>query len=537
MEKQLRATWCDILGVEESDINNDSNFFSEGGDSALALRLITAARDRNISLDTEAIYNNPNFVDMASVCHPLQPEYVNEVNPMVDGNVFQACAEACGVQKDLIEDIFPSTDTQHIVFHQHLESGALMLQTVFEICGALDLDLLHQTWQVLHDKNQILRTRLVKLGDQVLQVVVNDSIQWGSGYSLATYTATNKGIRVRSGDPLFRYAVVDEGDRRFFIWTCHHGGFDGWTRRLIMEKLQAGFNDIAKLKNERQGPTYRSFVDWKHSRSEQRVGAMTFWKQYLAAGYQNPEGVHCPSSGYVPLSSSHISRKLEMKMTSAKSFITASTFGHAAWALAIGSVWGLEDVLFATMKMGRQMPRDNPLYRVESIMGPLLTVVPVRLALHKDMRLSDFLQQVQDGLISTIQYEHEGWSAIVEYLGAEAILPGILNFHTFGSDIFSRSLQYKTPGYGAGYGYLKPRSDLSVNLTTNISLLLDIHDHEHYLDLRVSYDANIWEETLVTKLLDAFANMLNQLLSSRHCNVGELLSAEYAGTKSLKSRL
>ena len=92
-----------------------------------------------------------------------------------------------------------------------------MLQTVFEICGALDLDLLHQTWQVLHDKNPILRARLVKLGDQVLQVIVNDSIQWGSGYSLATYTATDKGTRVRLGDSLFRYAIVDEGDKRFFV--------------------------------------------------------------------------------------------------------------------------------------------------------------------------------------------------------------------------------------------------------------------------------------------------------------------------------
>ena len=188
-----------------------------------------------------------------------------------------------------------------------------------------------------------------------------------------------------------------------------------------------------------------------------------------------------------------------MKITSEKSFITVSTFGYTTW----------EDILFVTMKMGQQIPRDNPLYRVELIIGPLLAVVPVRLAPHKDMTLSDFLQQVQDGLILTIQYEHEDWSAIVEYLGAEAILPGILNLHTLGSDIFSRSLQYRTPGFGASYGYLKLRSDLSVNLTTSISLLLDIHQHEHYLDLRVSYDANIWEETLLTKLLDAFANILN----------------------------
>lgn len=55
--------------------------------------------------------------------------------------------------------------------------------------------------------------------------------------------------RVGSGDPLFRYAIVNEDERRFVVWTCHHCGFDGWSRRLIMDKLQEGLLDLAKLKS------------------------------------------------------------------------------------------------------------------------------------------------------------------------------------------------------------------------------------------------------------------------------------------------
>lgn len=101
-----------------------------------------------------------------------------------------------------------------------------MLQTVFEIRGTLYLDLLRQTWQLLQNKNQILRTMLVKHDDQLLQIVVNDTIQWERAYNLADYKASDISKRVGLGDPLFRYIIVSEGNRSFFVWICYHNDFD-----------------------------------------------------------------------------------------------------------------------------------------------------------------------------------------------------------------------------------------------------------------------------------------------------------------------
>lgn len=102
-----------------------------------------------------------------------------------------------------------------------------MLQTVFEMRVSFNQKLLRQTRQQQQNKNQILRTRHVKHKDRILQVVVNDTIQRESGYNLAKYKASDMSKRVGSGDPLFRYAIVSEGDRSFLVWTCHQGGFDG----------------------------------------------------------------------------------------------------------------------------------------------------------------------------------------------------------------------------------------------------------------------------------------------------------------------
>lgn len=153
----------------------------------MVMRLIAVARDGKIALDTETIFNYP---DVANLCRPMESDLDNKPGPRpgtLDARVVQTCAEACGVQRDLIEDVFLSTDSQLIIFYQHIASGAIRLNTVFEIGGTFKLCLLRQTWRLLQDRNQILRTRLVEYEDQVLQVVVNEAIQWDRVYNLAGY--------------------------------------------------------------------------------------------------------------------------------------------------------------------------------------------------------------------------------------------------------------------------------------------------------------------------------------------------------------
>lgn len=535
MDAQLRAAWCDVLGLETSDISNDSNFFTKGGDSVTAMRLVTAVRERNIALDAQIIFKYPGFMDMAKHCRPMEPDNESGVDTRPIGNVIQACAEICDVQPDLIEDVFPATEFQLMVFHQHIASGAMMLQTVFEIVGAFDRDLLRQVWQMLHDKNQILRTRLVEHGGQLLQVVVNDTIHWGDDCNLARYKASDMSKRVGSGGALFRYATVSEGEKNFLVWTCHHGGFDGWTRRLIMDKFQEVLLDLTKLTSEPHGPTFKSFVTWAQSQSHRKSQAAAFWAQYLD-GYRILKGIQSSSSNFVPLISSQLCKTLHVRRTlGSTSTVTLSTFGHAAWAVAIGSLWNVNDVLFVTVKMGRQMSRDSPLPKVESIMGPMMMVNPVRADLGKDRTVGQFLQQMQLQLIAPTPFEHEGLLALMQQFGRGVVLPGMIDWHPLGSDIFSRTLRHKTSN--GETSYLQPRRDLSVNFTINSSMLVDIYEHQDYLDVRVSYDASIWEEKLVGKLVDSFADILTKMLLSRESQVGELLSSGATGTKMSKSRL
>ena len=535
-DARLRAAWCHVLGLDESHISNESNFFVAGGDSITATRLVIAARERGVSLDIETVFACPIFQDMAKLCRSTEP--VTDIKLVswseVDDGSVQICAEACGVDRKLIEDIFPATDFQSSAFHQHMVFGTMISQIVFEVRGAFDLDLLRQVWQSLHEKNQILRTRLVKLKNRVLQVVVNDKIHWGSGCNLAKYKASNMSERIGSGDPLFRYAIVNEEDRVFVVWTCHHSGFDGWTRHLIMNELQEGLSNLTKFKSKPQGPTFKSFVEWQDSRSNKKSKAIAFWKQYLN---KHPvlEGVRRPTPDYVPLTSSQLFKTIKV-IKRANSTVRLSSIGYAAWAVTIGKLWNIDDILFASVKMGRRMAQENPLPNAKSIMGPMMVMNPVRIKFNKSISIGEFLHQVQTQLISAIEFEHEGWSIFKQsFNDAQGILPGLLNWHPLGSNPFSQTL--KARGEDGKIGFLVPRQDHSTAFVINASMMVDIYEHESRLDVRVSYDEKIWEEKLVVELLDTFTDILTQMLVSKDRKLSDIAVSEDERLARLKSHL
>lgn len=77
----------------------------------------------------------------------------------------------------------------------------------------------------------------------------------------------------------------------------------------------------------------------------------------------------------------------------------------------------------------------------------------------------------------------------MDCLGPQPILLGMIDWHPLGGEVFSRTLEHRAPN--GELGYLKPRRDLSVHFTINASMLVDIYEHVHHLNLRVSYDANM----------------------------------------------
>ncbi len=134
-----------------------------------------------------------------------------------------ACAQACHVDREMIEFVFPAHPEQQRRMEGHLEMGSYMETAVFEFDQKLNREQKKDfmiAFEAVRLKHCLMRTRLVKYKEQVLQVVLSDKADWTVCGDFSAYRDRNRMSRMDYGRPLFRYAFLeDENKSTYFVWT------------------------------------------------------------------------------------------------------------------------------------------------------------------------------------------------------------------------------------------------------------------------------------------------------------------------------
>ena len=516
MGSNLLTVWSQVLDVDPSDLDEDTNFFEAGGDSVAAIRLVAAARAVNISVAIEDVFNHPTLGELATKCqeinHPSKPKGNAGEISILDQDTVGACATACRVERDTIEDIFPASHLQKLIFEAGKAYGTYMLQRVFQICGELDQNLLVEAWDRLQKKHQIMRTRIVKVGSDHLQVVLQSDMEWQEGKDLAEYKRKTLSEPIEPGQPLSRYALITEVDISYFVWTASHCGFDGWTRRMMFEQLQSSLSQPLEYDQKVNGTSYKDLISWSHNR--QRSASPGYWESVLD-GFNGFECIFPLSLRVLPKTTSTLSRSWSRKTVNKLNF-TMATIGHAAWAISLGNISGRHDIYMSTTRSGRYVPISG----VEAIFGPMLVVAPVRIKLEKEHSLADFLQSMQNQLVSMTQHERDAFDIERKLVGVAQRSQSYLSWHSRGDDVLSRDIACKSPG-GSNVT-LKPRRDLSTPFAANSGLALDVYEQEKSLDFHANWDDSLRNQSEIENLVADFLNNLDHLVGSSHLAIGDL---------------
>ena len=526
MEARLRAAWCRVLDMEDDELDGDSHFFREGGDSVAAIRLISVAQDYKIQLDNALIYGFPLLKDMASNSHEIQsvsdtatPDAGKED---LDKDLVQECAKVCRVEPQAIEDIFPSAATQAMLFDWHLKDGSLMVQYVFQIHGPARKDRIREVVDVIQQKNQILRTRLVRHNGGLYQVVLSDTVAWYEGTDLSAYRSHvfSPDGWVGYGDPLYRYAFIEEGRDLYFVCTSHHSGYDRWSHHLMFDALEEGLHDLEALRQKPVPIQFKRFSKWLEHRSEENnkiAKSISFWNSYIDGfqGLPNKFGVTFDEKPYAPMRFTKI-----MPFKRRPSTFALSTMAVAAWFVSLGNIFQRDDILFITATSGRRFPRDEPLPKAETIMGPLAMGTFLRARLYADQKIVDFLQNLQDNILSTVPYEHGSLQTVTKALGTRANTQLTFNWHPIGDDIQARVIDFE--GDDGSTTRLEGRRDLHTPTIAPIPLGVAIWEHRDHLRIDARWNSNIYDESAATLCVDQLMDTLSKITGSKAKTVGDL---------------
>lgn len=524
MEGRLKVAWCQVLDMEDDELDSDSHFFEEGGDSVAAMRLITVAEGQKLTLDNGTIYDFPVLKDMASNSQEYDPTTEIDLPDItqLDEDLVQACAKACKVEPQAIEDIFPATKAQANLIAFHQKDGSFMPQNVFQIHGPAKKDRIREVFEVIRQKNQILRTRIVKRNDAVYQVVVKGAAEWYEGKSLSEYKnqVYSKDGWVKYGDPLFRYAFIEEGRDLYFAYTSQHAGYDGWTNHMIFDAFEEGLRDLEALRQKPVRAQYKQFTEWFERRSAKKddvAKSMDYWRSYLEGFQSFADRFSVAPGTHMANPTGRLTKIMPFKKQA--SAFSLATMAHVAWAISLGNIYQHDDMLFWAVTSGRRPPRGEPLPGIESIMGPVPSGIHLRTRFRADQTIEDLVQGVQDHMIATIPHQR-GVGHAREVLGPLYLYQTNFNWHSIGNDIPARVIDFENED--GSITRLEGRRDLQSPFKGPIPFVLDVWEHRDQLRVIAKWDQKLYAEDRVALMMDQLIENLRAIALGKAKHVGDL---------------
>ena len=286
LEGRLCNIWAEALGLPEGKVGVSDDFFMLGGDSILALRLVSKInKDFNSQIKVREILELRCVLNLMAVVNSTNNEKENE--PYTPFSLVKMEDHKNVISDtDLIEDIYPASYLQaEMLLESTLDNNDVYYNiSSYSVYSKFDKNLFLSIFNQLVNKHELLRAAFFLNNDSSCSVVVFKSIQ----IDCQIYTNQNSkkliaNERLNHFDytkpGLFRLIINDLGDNFDFIFSFHHAIEDGWSMAsLINEFGQAYVNNkpVEANLNLRYGEFIRNELDAIKNQEN-----TNFWKEYL----------------------------------------------------------------------------------------------------------------------------------------------------------------------------------------------------------------------------------------------------------------
>ncbi|HEX6291078.1 MAG TPA: amino acid adenylation domain-containing protein [Herpetosiphonaceae bacterium] len=345
------------------------------------------------------------------------------------------------MSKKNVEAIYPLSPMQQgVLFHTLYapQAGLYVQQIACTLRGDLDLPVFQQSWQRVIDRHPVLRTLFLwERRDQPLQVVratVELPWEYADWRELSAREQQQRidahldADRTRGFDlttaPLLRLRLTRlDATSYHLILTYHHLLLDAWSLSRLFKEVFTLYSALCQGRDLRL-PTLRPYRDYISWLKQQDVAqAEDFWRRTLRGFHAaTPLGVDRPALAHAAQASGYAEQRQHIPAATTEALqaaarrhrLTLNILVQGAWALLLSYYSGTDDVLFGTVVSGR--PPTLP--GVETMIGPFVNAVAMRVQVDRRARLVEWLHQIQAHLVELRQYEHsplaqvQSWSEI-----------------------------------------------------------------------------------------------------------------------------
>lgn len=443
LHHKLLTLWRDALDLGNASVSYEDSFFELGGDSIIAMSMVGNARELDIQLTVADIFKTPRFgamldclldrsykdSDTASSVDKMSSSDPKKEGAMIDEQAYQpfsmlgqenaeqfirehVCTVA-GVSRASIIDVLPTTDFQAQAIGGSLLASRWMLNYFYlDSTGPLDIGLLRESIMNVVACYDVLRTVFVPYQDRYLQVILRQlqpQLTVHDVDDIEQFTSELESIHRHEGpqpeqSPLQFVMARHKSSlqHRIFI-RISHAQYDGVCFPAILESLKACYEGEPVIPT----PSYTTYI--RGALGQITVEHYAYWKALLKNSL--PTHVIPRQRGSLHTSPTQVLKNVVSTPSLASFNITTATVVKAAWSTVLAKATGKTDVVFGHLISGRNI---GSVAGIESIVGPCLNVVPVRIGHRPSWTVLHLLQHVQNQQVDNMPYESLGFREIID---------------------------------------------------------------------------------------------------------------------------
>jgi amino acid adenylation domain-containing protein/FkbH-like protein len=533
-EEKLAGLWREVLQLKEVSV--EDNFFNLGGDSLLAVRVISGIREIfNVEVLLTSLLSGATIRSLARVVDRAAAQEghtrLRSIKPAARG-----------------ESMPLSYVQERLWFLNQLDpkSAAYNVPSALRLKGPLDSIALRGAVNALVSRHEALRVTF-KYSDNGItqQIAQNLSLQIPT-IDLEREPAQERESRAQdlinqharepfdlSTGPLIRVELFRLTERdHILLVVMHHSISDGWSLALFFEELGGLYDALAAgelpAKPSPLPIQYADFAWWQRQWMTGKVleGELAHWKKVLAGA---PPQVALPQdrgrpeqpSGRAKSCAACLSKEMVRKVTDFARWESCTPFMFFLTALMISlHKWtGQRDLVVGTVVAGRTRRE------LERLMGCFMNFLPLRAAIADSDTAGELLGRVRAAVLDGQTHQDCPFEKIVEALNPprgrdqNPLYNVALLLQNFPENLLrTKTLQ---------------ASCVPVSLESALlDLRFEIEQIQEGLSLTCEYKTDLFDADTVDAFLTLWAKVIERLVSAPETRVSafELMSRDVGST-------
>lgn len=417
-ENILRSAWAKLLVMRPEQIDVDDNFFRLGGDSVLAMKLVSGLRAQGHGLSVADVFQHMRLGDAATVLKvnsastgktlPYKPFSTLGV-PNVGQFLADVVRPKLAVPEWSVKDAAPVTDSQALDIRGTVNAPRTSVQyTMLHFTGGIDKQRLLGACKELVKTHDILRTVFIEHESAFFQIVVHEletslitreddeDIDKLVSKVCTEYIESDFAL----GSSFLKFIHVEGKDgRHCLVIRLSHALYDGMSLPRLLE-------DLENLYSSGKVGDFESFPSYIARTSDQGLQskALGYWRDLLRGSSLSVLEGQSTQTGDRGV----FKEDLAVEGFQPPEEITTANLLTAAWALVLARRQGKADVTFGGVTSGRGIDMAG----VENVVGPCYQLTPIRVPFEPSWTAADLMRFVQ---------RQSGASAAHDFVGFEKI--------------------------------------------------------------------------------------------------------------------